>query len=137
MTILVVDDDEVDREAIIRALTESQIANPVVTARDGIEALECLRGAPGRPAIEKPLMVLLDLNMPRMNGVEFLQALRSTQGLENTIVFVLSTSEAEEDMLQAYRLHVSGYIAKANAARDFALLAQLLDVYWRLVEFPP
>ena len=82
-------------------------------------------------------MVLLDINMPRMNGIEFLEALRADPKLSRTIVFVLTTSDREEDKVAAYEHHVAGYILKSRAGEDFLEVIKLLRVYWRLVEFPP
>ena len=77
VTILLVEDDDIDAETVRRALEELKIGNPLRVARDGLEGLEILRGENGHEAIEKPYLILLDLNMPRMNGLEFLAAIRS------------------------------------------------------------
>jgi CheY-like chemotaxis protein len=139
--ILVVDDNTVDQEAVIRALKKQRIANPVVVARDGIEALEILEGsvdAEGveRPPLPRPNLVLLDLNMPRMNGIEFLEVLRKHPKLRDTIVFVLTTSRTDEDRVGAYAFNVAGYVVKSDVGEGFVRLLTLLDTYWRIVEFP-
>lgn len=136
LTILVVDDDEVDQEAIRRALRNARLECPVVTACDGVEALAILRGEDGHQPLSQPYMILLDLNMPRMDGFEFLAALRQDPVHASALVFVLSTSTSDHDMLRSYDYHVAGYVTKAAAAADFSLLARLLDTYRRLVEFP-
>lgn len=135
--ILIVDDDEVDVRGIKRALDKRRIANPVHVAHDGIEALELLRGAGGREKLPRPFVILLDLNMPRMNGVRFLQELRADAALSSSIVFVLTTSTSNEDKLAAYREHVAGYILKSNVGRDFMQVIDMLDLFLVSVEFPP
>ena len=136
VTFLLVEDDEVDVKAIKRSLDELRIANPLVVARDGREALEYLRGQNGRKKVESPFLVLLDLNMPRMNGLEFLAELRADRELNTAVVFVLTTSRDERDRLSAYEKHVAGYIVKSNVADSFAEAMKLIDHYWRVVEFP-
>lgn len=136
VTFLLVEDDEVDVKAIKRSLDELRIANPLVVARDGREALEFLRGQNGREKVESPFLILLDLNMPRMNGLEFLAELRADRELNTSVVFVLTTSRDERDRLSAYEKHVAGYIVKSNVADSFAEAMRLIDHYWRVVEFP-
>lgn len=137
VNILLVEDDEVDVEAVRRALAKNKVANPLAIASDGIEGLKALRGDGGRAALPRPHLVLLDLNMPRMNGVEFLEELRKDERLKNTVVFVLTTSGAEQDKVEAYGYNVAGYILKASLGDDFMKLLDLLEAYWRIVEFPP
>ena len=137
VTLLLVEDDVVDAEAIQRAFRQQRIANPFVVVRDGVEALSALRGEPGAPDVPHPHVVLLDINMPRMNGLEFLEALRADPALQRTVVFVLTTSDREEDKVAAYDHHVAGYILKSRAGEDFLEVVKLLRVYWRLIEFPP
>jgi CheY-like chemotaxis protein len=112
---LVVEDDEVDVKALKRAFKELHLANPVRFARDGIEALEILRGENGQEKLEKPYLVLLDLNMPRMNGIEFLDEVREDPEHHCALVFVLTTSSAEEDRIKSYDKNVAGYMLKSNA----------------------
>jgi len=135
VTIMIVDDDRVDTMAIRRSLRSMEITNPVVAARDGIEALEHLRGANGREKVRSPL-VLLDLNMPRMGGIEFLEVLRSDPDLHQTLVFVMTTSAAVEDRTRAYAKNVAGYILKYRAGNSFQDAMSMLENYWRIVEFP-
>ncbi len=136
VTILLVEDDIVDRMAIRRSFRDLKIANPVVEVGDGIEALERLRGEGGQPKLEPPYLILLDLNMPRMGGIEFLEVLRSDPELSNKIVFVMTTSAAEEDRMQAYRKHIAGYFLKQCVGRNFIDSIVMLQAYWRVVEFP-
>lgn len=135
--ILLVDDNDVDVEAVQRAFTRSRIANPIVVARDGLDALDVLRGTNGRAPVPRPYLVLLDLSMPRMNGVEFLDALRADPALRDTIVFVLTTSSSDEDKVASYNHNVAGYIVKSEVGEGFVRLISLLDHFWRIVEFPP
>ena len=135
-TILVVEDDDVDLMAIQRGFKQQKVANEIVAARDGLEALSILRGADGHPPLPKPHIILLDLNMPRMNGFEFLQALRRDPALEATVVFVLTTSKSDEDRARAYAAHVAGFIVKADAGRSFMTAIDMLDHYWKVVELP-
>ena len=135
--LLLVEDDQVDAEGIQRAFRQQRIANPFIVVRDGVEALQVLRGEGGSDPVPRPYLILLDLNMPRMNGIEFLQALREDPELRRSIVFVLTTSDREEDKLAAYEEHVAGYILKSRAGEDFLEVIKLLRTYWRIIEFPP
>ena len=136
--ILVVDDDVVDVRAMKRSLLGQGVTNPVVVARDGLEALRSLRGdaEAGQAPLKAPYVVLLDLNMPRMDGVEFLEELRSDPVLKETIVFVLSTSDSPSDRAAAYRYHVAGYLLKTSKQRDFGDVAALLARYVSTVRLP-
>lgn len=135
-TILVVEDDEVDFMAMERAFRQQKVANEVVAARDGLEALQILRGGDGRPPLEKPYIILLDLNMPRMNGFEFLEALRKDDALRSAVVFVLTTSKSDEDRARAYAANVAGFIVKSDVGRSFLAAIEMLDHYWKVVELP-
>lgn len=132
VSILIVDDDEVDVESFRRTFKKLKIANPIYRARDGVEALEMLRSN----NIPGPYIILLDINMPRMNGLEFLQQLRNDLELTSSVVFILTTSVAEEDIFAAYRLHVAGYIPKQEMDSQFMAVVGFLDHYWRVVELP-
>jgi CheY-like chemotaxis protein len=132
LSLLVIDDDEIDTETIKRSLKRLKLINPAYYARDGIEALNLLRNH----AIPSPYIILLDINMPRMNGLEFLEALRSDQNLTHAIVFVLTTSKSDEDIMSAYREHVAGYLVKSRMDNDFMGVLDLLKHYWRIIELP-
>lgn len=136
VSVLLVDDDSIDRMAVVRAFRELQIANPVIEANDGIEALEILRGGHDAEPLATPFLVLLDLSMPRMDGLEFLAELRNDPALHTAIVFILSTSKADEDRTAAYENHVAGYIVKADFASEFWRVVDMIDHYWRVVAFP-
>lgn len=136
VNILLVEDDELDVDAATRAFKKAKIANPIITAEDGKVALDYLRGENGRQRIARPYIVLLDLNMPRMTGLEFLEEVRNDPILTDSIVFVLTTSDADRDRWTAYEKHVAGYILKSNVGEGFIQLISLLDNYWKIVELP-
>jgi CheY-like chemotaxis protein len=134
--VLLVEDNVVEHEAIRRAFRRERIANPITTAVDGVGALALLRGEGGAEKLPRPYLVLLDINMPRMNGLEFLTELRADPELKDSIVFVLTTSRSDEDRVASYNLNVAGYIVKSDVGAGFNRLIGLLDHYWRIVEFP-
>jgi CheY-like chemotaxis protein len=134
--LLHVEDDEICVMGLLRAFKNARVSNPISFAHDGIDALEMLRGTNGRERLPRPYVILLDLNMPRMGGIEFLKELRQDEDLKKSIVFILTTSGADKDKLSAYNLGVAGYILKTNPANAFLETTALLDVYWRVVEFP-
>lgn len=136
VSILLIDDDDVSAESVERGLRQARIANPMFRARHGEEGLGMLRGAAGLPAVPRPYVILLDLNMPRMNGHEFLAELRADPELSGSVVFVLTTSESAGDREAAYAQHVAGYCVKDQAGRDFVRLIDMLDQYWQVVVLP-
>jgi CheY-like chemotaxis protein len=136
LNILLVDDDDGDAKAVERSFRKAKIANPLTRAVDGMEALEMLRGTNGKTKLPSPCVMLVDLNMPRINGIQFIQALRADKALHRSVVFVLTTSKRDEDKLAAYELNVAGYILKATAGADFMNLVNLVECYWRIVELP-
>jgi CheY-like chemotaxis protein len=133
LNILLVDDDEVDVMNVKRAFKKANILNPVFVAGDGIEALEMLRSG---AVPEHRRLVLLDLNMPRMNGIEFLQELRNDPGLRATSVVVLTTSNEDNDKVEAFDLNVAGYLLKPVTSHQFVELMSQINRYWMLVEMP-
>lgn len=135
VTVLLVEDDDVDAERVERAFRKSGIACPIRRARDGIEALEILRGESAAP-LKRPYIVLLDLKMPRMGGLQFLGCLREDPTISDTIVFVLTTSRNESDRYRAYLCNVAGYIVKSRTSGDFIDVATMLQHYWHVVELP-
>jgi CheY-like chemotaxis protein len=133
LNILLVEDDAVDVMNVRRAFDKSHIMNPLFVAGDGVEALEKLRSGEiprGRR------LVLLDLNLPRMNGIEFLRELRKDPELLPTSVVVLTTSNDERDKVEAYNLNVAGYLLKPVAFDSFCELMVALNKFWTLVELP-
>jgi CheY-like chemotaxis protein len=133
VNILLVEDDDGDAKGLMRAFKKAKIADPIFRAFDGLEALEMLQGA-GKNTVPSPRLLLVDMNMPRMNGIQLIQAMRADPALKQTIVFMLTTSKRDEDKLAAYNLNVAGYIVKSNAGEDFLHLLNLMDCYWRIVE---
>jgi len=133
LNILLVEDDEVDVMNVRRAFQQNHIMNPLIVAPDGVEALTMLRS--GRVPTERRL-ILLDLNMPRMNGIEFLRELRGDPTLHVAPVVVLTTSDDDRDKIEAYNLHVAGYLLKPVTFSNFCDLMVRLDKYWMLVELP-
>lgn len=132
VNILVVEDDEIDVESLKRLFNKRDIKNPVFYASNGIEALEIMRGENNHAKVPKPYIVLLDINMPMMNGIEFLKEIRGDEHLKDTVVFVLTTSPRDEDKATTYKLNVAGYFLK----KDIKELVNLLSLYWELNEFP-
>lgn len=135
-TLLIVEDDELDLMGIQRALKELKINNPMARAKDGLEALDMLKGQNGHEKLSKPYIILLDLNMPRMDGVEFLEAIRKDENLKRSVVFVLTTSDADTDIMRAYNYNIAGYIVKSDAKESFKEAISLLDAYWTIVLLP-
>ena len=131
--ILVVDDDEIDVLNVRRALKHLGIAGEIGVASDGIEALAVVRS---QPAKTRPQLVLLDLNMPRMNGIEFLREIRRSDELKSLHVVVLTTSDDPEDIREAYDLNVAGYVLKPLEYRDFVGAMQTITDFWMLIETP-
>lgn len=136
LNILLVEDDEVDVMTVQRAFKKGNITNPLYIAGNGIEALSMLRGEPGKPSVipAERRIILLDLNMPKMNGLEFLHELRSDASLGHIPVVVLTTSNEERDRVQAYQLNVAGYILKPVTFSIFVELMITLNKYWTLCE---
>lgn len=135
INILLVEDDEVDIMNVQRAFKKNNINNPLHIARNGLEALDMLRGETGDP-IPTPRIILLDINMPRMGGIEFLGELRKDNDLKSISVFVMTTSNEESDKVAAYDLNVAGYILKPLSFESFASAVAILSHYWQLIEQP-
>jgi CheY-like chemotaxis protein len=133
LNILLVEDDAVDVMNVRRAFEKNNIISPLHVASNGIDALQILRS--GQLPSDRRI-VLLDLNMPRMNGLEFLRHVRSDPQLNLVPVVVLTTSADERDKVEAFNLNVAGYLVKPVTFGDFAELMATLNKYWSLVEFP-
>ena len=133
LNILLVEDDEVDVMNVQRAFKKNNIANPLYLAGNGLEGMELLRG--GTIPRDRRI-ILLDLNMPKMNGIEFLRELRRDPELNLTPVIVLTTSNDERDRIEAYNLNVAGYILKPVTFTNFCEVMAALNKYWALVELP-
>jgi CheY-like chemotaxis protein len=138
INILLVEDDEVDVMNVKRAFKKSNISNPLFVASNGLEALDMLRnredGTPMIPSTRR--LILLDLNMPKMGGIEFLHELRADPELKMTPVIVLTTSNQDRDRVEAYQLNVAGYILKPVTFANFAEAMSTLNKYWMLCELP-
>lgn len=134
--LLLVDDDEVDRELVTRGIRQARLSNKIVEAKDGEEALHILRGTGGFEKIPRPYFILLDWKMPKMGGAQFLKELREDPELRDSIVMVLTTSDSERDKIDAYKYQISGYMVKDRAGDDFFKIADFLGAYWAVVEFP-
>jgi CheY-like chemotaxis protein len=130
VTILLVEDDEVDVKALRWAFDKLKIANPLMVARDGVEAWEML------PRVPRPYLVITDINMPRMNGIELLRKIRDSAEHRDSIVFMLTTSNDEQDKIDAYDLNVAGYMLKSDMGTSFTRAISLIENYWKVVEFP-
>ena len=130
--ILLVEDDQVDAMTVRRALKDIKVTNRLDVAGDGLQAMQRLRN----PAHEKPCIILLDLNMPRMNGIEFLQAVKADLTLRRIPVVVLTTSTEEQDKVDSFNLGVAGYMVKPVNYGQFVEVVRTIDLYWTLSELP-
>lgn len=130
--ILLVEDDQVDVMTVKRALKEIHVTNAVVNLENGEEALKYLRD----PKNAKPCIILLDLNMPIMSGIEFLQVAKHDAKLKRIPVVVLTTSEEQQDKVNSFDLGVAGYMAKPVDYRQFVEVMRSINAYWTISEMP-
>lgn len=130
--ILVVEDDEVDRINIERAFSKAKVANKLSFAVNGQDALDQINAG----TLKHPLLILLDINMPGMNGLEFLKVLRTMPEWKTVPVVVLTTSSMEKDKVEAFNLMVAGYVLKPVSLADFIEAVSKIGSYWSLCEFP-
>ena len=130
--ILLVEDDQVDAMIVERALKSLKVANKLVHKLDGKEALDYLRNG----GSQEPYIVLLDLNMPRMNGFEFLRAVKADAALKTIPIVVLTTSHEEGDIVQSFNLGAAGYIVKSVDYTKFVEAIRIVNMYWTLSELP-
>jgi len=130
--ILLVEDDTIDAMTVERSFKELTIENKLVHTTDGEDALDYLRQADSR----MPCLILLDLNMPRMNGIEFLKVIKKDDSLKKIPVVVLTTSKEEQDKVESFKLSVAGYIVKAVDYKKFVDTIRMIDLYWTLSEVP-
>lgn len=136
VNILLVEDDEVDIMNVKRAFKKNNINNPIQVARNGLEALDVLRGKDSSSHLPNPKIILLDINMPKMGGIEFLKEIRKHPELRSLSVFVMTTSNEESDKIAAYDLNVAGYILKPLSFEGFSSAVAVLNHYWHLCEMP-
>ncbi|UTA47189.1 response regulator [Simiduia sp. 21SJ11W-1] len=132
ITLLLVEDDDVDAMTIERSFKKQRISNRIVRAEDGAAALTLIRSN----SVPTPFVVLLDLNLPRVSGHEFLDALRQDPTHKDTVVFVLTTSSDDKDMVKAYEKFIAGYFLKGESGEQFMKLIGMLDGFWRIVRMP-
>jgi len=130
VSILLVEDDEVDVMNVKRAFSKNNIKNPLFVAGNGVEALEMLNNT----LVPLPRIIILDINMPKMNGIEFLKLLRKDEKLKSISVFVMTTSNEESDKINAYHLNVAGYILKPLSFEKFVSSVATLNYFWQLCE---
>jgi len=130
--ILLVEDDEVDIMTLRRAIDDLNVANALEVTLNGEEALRYL----GNPDSAKPCIILLDINMPRMNGIEFLKHRSGDPALTSIPVVVLTSSREEQDVVQSYSLGVAGYMIKPVDYKQFVETVRVIDLYWTLSQFP-
>jgi CheY-like chemotaxis protein len=136
VSVLLVDDDDVAAEAVVRGLRKHAVDWTVVPAEHGGVALQILRHTHAERRIETPYIVLLDLNMPGMNGFEFLRELRRDPVLRGTVVFVMTMSDAPTDQARAYQEIIAGYMVKSSIGPQFAGLARFLVEFRSAVQLP-
>ncbi|AFZ44509.1 response regulator receiver protein [Halothece sp. PCC 7418] len=138
LNILLVEDDEVDVMTVQRAFKKNNLLedHQLFIANDGMQALQLLRGEGARKIPPNNRLVLLDLNMPKMGGIEFLHELRSDQSLKTTSVIVLTTSDEDRDKVEAYKFNVAGYILKPVTFDKFVETIAVIDEYWQLSQLP-
>jgi len=130
LTFLLIEDDEIERLKFARVMQKGQFNHKLIVAQNGEEALEILKQKNSVPDI-----IFLDLNMPKMNGLEFLQILKSDTSLKYTPVVILSTSNNHNDLKKSYEIGIAGYIVKPLKYEDYAYKIKCLIDYWSINEF--
>ena len=137
--ILLVEDDPRDIELALEALRKCQISNEIAVARDGVDALDFLLGRNAHEAREltDPAVILLDLKLPRLNGLEVLQAIREHGTLRHLPVVMLTSSREEQDLIRSYQLGVNAFVVKPLKFQDFYKAIQDLGVFWGALNQPP
>lgn len=136
MNILLVEDDDIDVLIFKRALKKAGNKCVVVRAKDGIEALDILLREHQHGTMQEPYVILLDINMPRMNGHEFMKALRENEDISHSRVVIVTTSENPKDIRLAYEKHVSGYVVKPKGASEMSEVIRSLQEYWDICKNP-
>lgn len=137
-TILLVEDNPDDAALTMRALKSHNMTNEVVVARDGVEAIDYLFGTGGKPApAEPPAVILLDLKLPKLNGLEVLQRIRADERTRFLPVVILTSSDEERDVIDGYRLGANSYVRKPVDFVEFTEAAKQLGLYWLLMNRAP
>ncbi len=131
--ILLLEDDYVDAMTVKRALHDLKVANELIIAEDGEKGCAYLQD----PTNETPCIILLDLNMPRMNGLDFLHIVKEKPVLKQIPVVVLTSSREERDRVESFELGVAGYMLKPVDYQQFVEVVGTIDIYWTLSELPP
>lgn len=138
--ILLVEDNDDDAELTVMAFRDAKVSNPIMRVRDGVEALELLRGSNGSngsTASSLPVVVLLDLKLPRVGGIEVLKAIRATEAMKHLPVVVLTSSAEDQDRLEAYAHLANSYVRKPVDYDDFVTASRQLGLYWTVTNVPP
>jgi CheY-like chemotaxis protein len=137
--ILIVEDDPNDVELTLTALADYNLANEVVVTRDGQQALDYLyrRGEFSTRSMDNPAVILLDLKLPKVSGLEVLQQIKSDERLKTMPVVVLTSSNEEKDMMRSYRLGVNAYVVKPVDFHEFVNAVKELGVFWAVINEPP
>ena len=128
---LVIEDNELDVEKLQRCFNQLRITNPLFVASDGVEGLEKLRSG----EVPAPFIILLDLNMPRMNGLEFLAELRADPELADAVVYILTTSDHHRDIAGAHAHNVAGYIVKPLTREELSKSMEKMNAFWQICEY--
>ncbi len=134
--IMVVEDDSDDLQLILRALRRGRVGNPVTVTRDGVEALDVLLDGPA-PLAELPIVVLLDMKLPKLDGLEVLQRLRAAPRTRSLPVVILTSSDEQEDLMRSYALGVNSYVRKPIDFSQFQDTVAQLGLYWSLINLIP
>ncbi len=135
--ILLIEDNDDDAELTVMAFREAKVVNPIVRVRDGVEALELLCGQRACGAAPLPVVVLLDLKLPRIGGIEVLKAIRSTDVIRQLPVVILTSSVEDRDRLDAYACLANSYVRKPVDYDDFVTASRQLGLYWTVTNVPP
>lgn len=135
--ILLVEDNDDDAELTEMAFRDAKVSNPLVRVRDGVEALELLRGPNGAGAESLPVVVLLDLKLPRIGGIEVLKAIRAREQTRHLPVVILTSSAEDRDRVEAYAHLANSYVQKPVDYDDFVTASRQLGLYWTVTNVPP
>ena len=135
--ILLVEDNDDDADLTEMAFREAKVSNPILRARDGVEALAHLHGSEGRAVTDLPVVVLLDLKLPRIGGLEVLKSIRSTEATKHLPVVILTSSDEDRDRIEAYAHFANSYVRKPVNYDEFVNASRQLGLYWTVTNMPP